>query len=53
MDHSEELFDVESKSGKRAAPRKWREIEALNERRRLQRELMDIDEDFDLDELDF
>lgn len=53
MDHSEELHDVESKSGKRAAPRKWREIEALNERKRLQRELMEIDEDFELDELDF
>ncbi len=53
MDHSEELFDVESKSGKRAAPRKWREIEALNERKRLQKELMEIDEDFAFDEIDF
>ncbi|RUO23611.1 DUF3545 domain-containing protein [Aliidiomarina iranensis] len=44
------------KSGKgRAAKRKWREIEAIQERQRLEKELTDIDYCYDLetDDLDF
>ncbi|RUO59680.1 DUF3545 family protein [Pseudidiomarina marina] len=54
MDHSQELKQVESKSSKKAAPRKWREIEVLKEKYRLRDELQDIDFEFDaeLDELD-
>ncbi|MBA3988093.1 DUF3545 family protein [Aliidiomarina maris] len=55
MDHSEELKNVAEKTGKsRAAKRKWREIEALKERHRLRKELMDIDYCFDceLEELE-
>lgn len=54
MDHSQELKHVESKSSKKAAPRKWREIEQLKEKYRLRDELRDMDFDFDadLDEFD-
>ncbi|MCC5880680.1 MAG: DUF3545 family protein [Idiomarina sp.] len=48
MDHSEELKNVAEKTSKsRGSKRKWREIEALKERHRLRKELMDIDYCFD------
>lgn len=55
MDHSQELKLVESKSNKKGAPRKWREIENLKEKYRLRDELQDIDFEFDaeLDSLEF
>ncbi|MDT7526134.1 DUF3545 family protein [Pseudidiomarina sp. GXY010] len=49
MDHSQELQQVECKSSKRSAPRKWREIEMLKDKYRLRDELRDIDFDFDAD----
>lgn len=54
MNHTEELGNNE-KSSKGRAKRKWREIEALKERQRLEKELMDIDYCYDLesDDLEF
>ncbi|TRW50332.1 DUF3545 family protein [Aliidiomarina halalkaliphila] len=49
MNHTEELSNASEKSGKGRAKRKWREIEALKERKRLEKELMDIDYTYDLD----
>lgn len=47
MDHSQELKQVEGKSNKKTASRKWREIEMLKEKYRLRDELQDIDFEFD------
>ncbi|MCH8492632.1 DUF3545 family protein [Aliidiomarina sp.] len=55
MNHTDELGSNEKTSKGRAAKRKWREIEAIQERQRLEKELMDIDYCYELetDQLEF
>ncbi|EGN74739.1 DUF3545 domain-containing protein [Aliidiomarina shirensis] len=52
---NDELNNTEKSSKGRAAKRKWREIEAIQERQRLEKELTDIDYCYDLetDDLEF
>lgn len=50
--NKEEVFamvDSESKPKQRSKKRKWREIEAIQDRFRLEKELAEFDMDFDLD----
>ncbi|WP_413285152.1 DUF3545 family protein [Vibrio sp. MA40-2] len=55
----EDIMETDSHSirSSRAKPvkRRWREIEAIKDRRRLQKELMELDvcNDYNLDEIDF
>ena len=55
MNHTDKFAVGEKSSKARAAKRKWREIEAIQERQRLEKELMDIDYCYELetDELEF
>jgi hypothetical protein len=56
--HFEELLEKEIRKirggGTRSKPTKrmWREIEAIRDRRRLQKELMDMDVCLELDDID-
>ncbi len=60
MDGLAELFenalqDTNKRTGKRAAKRKWREIESIKDKYRLRDELKDIDPsaDYNLADLEF
>lgn len=55
MNHTEELNHGSEAASKGRAKRKWREIEAIKERKRLERELMNIDYCYELesDDLEF
>ncbi|GAL10658.1 hypothetical protein JCM19233_1635 [Vibrio astriarenae] len=53
----DEQLDIEipvvKASRSKPMKRKWREIEAIKDRQRLQKELIDMDISFDIDELDY
>ncbi|MDN2480343.1 DUF3545 family protein [Vibrio astriarenae] len=53
----DEQLDIEipvvKASRSKPIKRKWREIEAIKDRQRLQKELIDMDIAFDIEELDY
>ncbi|QIA64129.1 DUF3545 family protein [Vibrio astriarenae] len=53
----DEQLDIEipvvKASRSKPMKRKWREIEAIKDRQRLQKELIDMDISFDIEELDY
>ncbi|CAM4249097.1 DUF3545 family protein [Vibrio agarivorans] len=53
----DEQLDIEipvvKASRSKPIKRKWREIEAIKDRQRLQKELIDMDISFDIEELDY